>query len=130
METIRLISSISAQNSWQIYQMYVKLTFLNGISDEEIYIEQPMMFIVKGHDDKVLRLKKALYGLKQVLIALKSRMDAYFKVNGFSQCPYKYALYLKLDKGDVLLACLYVDDIVFIANNSVLINACIHGDGI
>ena len=40
METIRLIISIAAQNNWWIYQMDVKSTFLNGILEEEIYVEQ------------------------------------------------------------------------------------------
>ena len=39
--------------------------FLNGHLEEEIYIEQPEGFEVKGIEDKVYLLKKALYGLKQ-----------------------------------------------------------------
>jgi len=33
--------------------------------EEEIYVEQPEGFIVKGQEDKVYLLKKALYRLKQ-----------------------------------------------------------------
>lgn len=32
---------------------------------EQIYMEQPQCFSVKGQEDKVYLLKKALYGLKQ-----------------------------------------------------------------
>lgn len=45
--------------------MNVKSGFLNGILEEEVYVEQPPGFIVKGHEDKVLRLDKAMYGLRQ-----------------------------------------------------------------
>jgi hypothetical protein len=43
----------------------VKYAFLNGILKEEIYVEQPQGFIVKGNKSKVLKLRKALYFLKQ-----------------------------------------------------------------
>ena len=41
METIRLLISLAAQNKWSIFQMDVKSAFLNGVLEEEVYIEQP-----------------------------------------------------------------------------------------
>jgi len=43
----------------------VKFAFLNGVLEEEIYVEQVLNFVVKSNKDKVLKLKKTLYGLKQ-----------------------------------------------------------------
>ena len=65
MDTIRVVLSIEAQNQWPMYQMDVKSAFLNGILEEEVYVDQPPGYTVKGHEDKVYKLKKALYGLKQ-----------------------------------------------------------------
>lgn len=45
--------------------MNVKIVFLNGDLYEEIYMEQPERFVVKGQENKVCRLVKSLYGLKQ-----------------------------------------------------------------
>ena len=45
--------------------MDVKSTFLNGILQEEVYVQQPPGYHKIGHEQKVYRLKKALYGLKQ-----------------------------------------------------------------
>lgn len=42
----------------------MKFAFLNGVLEQEVYIDQPMGDAVKDHEDKVLRIKKALYGLK------------------------------------------------------------------
>lgn len=32
-------------------------TFLNGFFEEEVYIQQPLDYVVKWHEDKVIRLK-------------------------------------------------------------------------
>ncbi|PAM41459.1 hypothetical protein CEJ63_24880, partial [Acinetobacter baumannii] len=95
----------------------VKSAFLNGVLEEEVYIQQPSGYEVKGHEDKVLKLKKALYGLKQAPRAWNNRIDKYFKENGFTKCPHEHALYIKFKDGDVLIVCLYVDDLIFTGNN-------------
>jgi Reverse transcriptase (RNA-dependent DNA polymerase) len=65
METIRLLISQAAQFKWSIYQMDVKSVFLNGVLEEEVYVEKPPGYMKVGEEKKVLKLKKALYGLKQ-----------------------------------------------------------------
>ena len=67
--------------------MDVKSVFLNDYLEEELYVEQPIGYVVEGREDKVLKLKKALYGLKQAPGAWNSRIEKYFQVNGFSKCP-------------------------------------------
>ena len=39
--SIRSILALSMQMGWQIHQMDVKTVFLNGVIEEEVYIEQP-----------------------------------------------------------------------------------------
>ena len=50
---------------WKIHQMDVKTTFLNGLVEEEVYVEQPLGFETHDRKTHVCKLKKALYGLKQ-----------------------------------------------------------------
>ena len=45
--------------------MDVKTTFLNGVIEEEVHIEQPKGFDVENRKTHVCRLHRALYGLKQ-----------------------------------------------------------------
>ena len=47
----------------------VKTAFLYGKLDEEIYMQQPEGFKLKGQENKVLRLHCAIYGLKQATLA-------------------------------------------------------------
>ncbi|GJQ99145.1 retrovirus-related pol polyprotein from transposon TNT 1-94 [Tanacetum coccineum] len=122
METIRLLVSQVAQNGWKIYQMDVKSAFLNGVLDEVVYIEQPPCYMKVGEETKVLKLKKALYGLKQVPRAWNTRIDSFLKRIGYVQCPYEHALYIKLVENKVLVAALYVDDLIFTGNNKRMID--------
>ncbi|KAL8087732.1 hypothetical protein AgCh_037766 [Apium graveolens] len=122
-DTIRLLTAIAAQNQWKIFQMDVKSTFLNGYLEEEVYIEQPPGYVQKGQEDKVYRLKKAFYGLKQAPRAWNTRVDEYFQKNGFVKSPYEHALYTKTNsREDIMIMCLYVDDMIFTGNNPGMFN--------
>jgi hypothetical protein len=65
---VRLLLALSALEDWEIEALDVKTAFLYGNLDEELYMEWPEGFVVKGQERKVYRLKKALYGLKQAAI--------------------------------------------------------------
>jgi len=44
--------------------MDVKIAFLHGDLEEEIYMKQPKGFAVKGKKELMCELKMSLYGLK------------------------------------------------------------------
>ncbi|GKC97541.1 retrovirus-related pol polyprotein from transposon TNT 1-94, partial [Tanacetum coccineum] len=48
-----------------VYQMDVKMAFLNGILREEVYVCHPDGFVDQDNLNHVYKLKKTLYGLKQ-----------------------------------------------------------------
>ncbi|MCI24907.1 reverse transcriptase, partial [Trifolium medium] len=53
LETVRLVVAVANQLNCQIVQPNVKSAFLNGKLEEEVYVEQPQGFKVKGAEDKV-----------------------------------------------------------------------------
>jgi hypothetical protein len=63
--TIYTLFSMATQNGWKIYQMDVKISFLNGDLKENVFMSQPKGFVVKGQEHKVCKLIKSLYVLKQ-----------------------------------------------------------------
>ena len=63
--SIRLLVAMAAIFDLQIHQMDVKIAFLNGYLNEEIYMDQPECFVEAVQESKVCKLTKSLYGLKQ-----------------------------------------------------------------
>ena len=61
-ETMRVVLSLATQLQLPVYQFDVKSAFLNGTLEEEVYVSQPLGFVIDGCEDKVYKLRKALYG--------------------------------------------------------------------
>ena len=77
MEAIGMFLACAFSRKTKIYQMNVKIVFLNGELEEEVYIEQPECFLLSDKEDYVCRLKKALYGLKKSPRAWYAHLDGY-----------------------------------------------------
>ena len=63
--SIRTILALATKMKWKIHQMDVKTNFLNGVIEEEVYVEKPQGFEIHDRESHVCRLKKGLYSLKQ-----------------------------------------------------------------
>nr|KYP38212.1 Retrovirus-related Pol polyprotein from transposon TNT 1-94 [Cajanus cajan] len=63
-DTIKMLVALATKLGWKIYHFDVKSAFLNGLLEEDIYVDQPKGFQVKGSENKVYKLHKGLYGLK------------------------------------------------------------------
>ena len=60
LESIRILLAIASHLNFKLYQMDVESVFLNGMLQEEVYVEQPKGFVDPHRPDDVYKLKKAL----------------------------------------------------------------------
>ena len=65
LNSIRILLSIVASKNLHLEQMDVKIAFIHGDLDKEIYLQQPERFVVPGKEQMVCKLTRSLYGLKQ-----------------------------------------------------------------
>ena len=57
--------------------MDVRTALLNGVVEEEVYVEQPLSFETHDRESHVCRLKKPLCGLKQAPRTWYDRIDGF-----------------------------------------------------
>ncbi|GJS82037.1 putative ribonuclease H-like domain-containing protein [Tanacetum coccineum] len=122
-KAIRLFLAYASFMGFLVYQMDVKSAFLYGTIEEEVYVTQPPGFKDFGHPDKVYKVVKALYGLHQALKAWYKTLANYLLGNGFKRGKIDQTLFIKKQKGDILLVQVYVDDIIFGSTNKDLCTA-------
>ncbi|GJR42001.1 putative ribonuclease H-like domain-containing protein [Tanacetum coccineum] len=94
-------------------KMDVKSAFLYGKIEEEVYVCQSPGFEDPDFPDKVYKVEKALYGLHQAPKAWYETFSTYLLDNRFQKGKIDKTLFIRRDKGDILLVQVYVDDIIF-----------------
>ncbi|KAL4368893.1 hypothetical protein GQ457_05G021040 [Hibiscus cannabinus] len=123
MDTVRMIIALGAQRGWKIYQLDVKSAFLHGELSEDVYVEQPMGYVLKGNEQKVYKLQKALYGLKQAPRAWFGRLETHFSSEGLQRCHSEQTLFIKSSSGGrILVVSVYVDDLIYTGDDEVMMN--------
>lgn len=112
LETIRLILAMATKENWLVHHLDVKSAFLHGDLKEEVYVSQPVGFLVKGKENMVYRLHKALYGLRQAPRAWNIQLDRSLKRLGFTRCAHEQAVYKVHKPNLILIVGVYVDDLI------------------
>lgn len=101
-----------------MYQLDVKSAFLNGPLEEKVYVKQPLGFEKHEKKDQVYRLKNALYGLKQAPRAQNKRIGSFLIQLEFTRCTSEHGVYVQQYNRDILILCLYVDELLVIGNEN------------
>ena len=117
-ESIRIIVAMEAQFKWKLHHLDVKLAFLNGYIEEDIYVDQPEGFIQAGKESYVLKLRKALYGLRQAPRAWYNKLDGTLTSMGFIRSINDQVVYTSNRNERKLWVGVYVDDLIITCSNS------------
>lgn len=102
--------------------MDVKIVFLHGDLEEDIYMTQLEHYVVKGKSNLVCKLKKSLDGLKQIPRMCYQKFDTYVLTLGFEHSKSDHCVYYKSDGNYFLFIALYVDDMLFIGKGKGMIS--------
>jgi Reverse transcriptase (RNA-dependent DNA polymerase) len=96
MNIIRILLSTAVNEKWNLYQMDIKNTFLQGDLKEEVYMTLP-----SGHkrenSNLVCRLKKLIYGLKQYPRKWYIKLSSYLILCNFKVSNANHSLFTKIE---------------------------------
>jgi len=121
-ESVCLLFALAALENWHMTTLDIKTAFLYEQLDEEIYMEQPEGFKVKGQEFKVLCLRHAIYGFKQASLAWWKELDKSVRKLGFKRLYTDAGIFVCQHKdGTILIMLAYVDDILFMGPNKSLL---------
>ncbi|GJZ95823.1 retrovirus-related pol polyprotein from transposon TNT 1-94 [Tanacetum coccineum] len=86
-----------------VYQMDLKMTFLNDILREEVYVSQLDGFMDQDNPNHVYKPKKALYGLKQAPRVWYDLLSKFLLSQEFSKGTVDLTLFIRRQGKDLLL---------------------------
>ncbi|GJU49750.1 retrovirus-related pol polyprotein from transposon TNT 1-94 [Tanacetum coccineum] len=103
LNAIRIFLSYAAHMNMIVYQMDVKMVFLNGILSEEVYVSQSDGFMDQDNPNHMYKLKKALYGLKQAPCTWYDLLSKFLLSQEFSKGTVDPTLFIRRQGKDILL---------------------------
>jgi hypothetical protein len=117
LKSIQILLAVVAYFDYEIWQMDVKIAFLNGNQTEGVYMTQAEGFVDPRYAGKICKLQKSIYGLKQASWSWNLCFDEVVKGFGFIKNIEEPCVYRKVSGSVVVFLVLYVDDILLIGND-------------
>ncbi|GJR06044.1 retrovirus-related pol polyprotein from transposon TNT 1-94 [Tanacetum coccineum] len=109
----RILLAYACALDFKLFQIDIKIAFLNGFINEDVYVAQPPRLIDLEKPDHVYKLKKALYGLKQAPNAWYDRLKAFLIKHEYKMGMVDNTLFTKKKSSNIIIVQIYVDDIIF-----------------
>ena len=121
MTSLRMLLAMAAIEDLELQQLDVKTAFLNGMLEEEIFMEQPEGFVAPGKEHLVCKLERSLYGLKQAPRAWYERLHAHLVKQQFERCAADHSVYVSRKGADFMIVLVYVDDLILASNSPTML---------
>ncbi|KAK1680533.1 hypothetical protein QYE76_041381, partial [Lolium multiflorum] len=110
LKSVRILLAIAAFFDYEIWQMDVKMAFLNGDIEEELYMVQPKGFFDPKNADMVCKLQHSIYGLRQAsrvgtdaLISVKGYLNKCFSMKDLGEAAYILGIKIYRDRSRRLI---------------------------
>jgi len=100
----------------------MKIVFLNGSLKEEVYMDQPEGFSLKGKEYMVCKLNKSIYGLKQASRQWYVKFNDTITSFDFKENTVDWCIYLKVSGSKFLFLILYFNDILLASSDLSLLH--------
>jgi Reverse transcriptase (RNA-dependent DNA polymerase) len=105
-----MLLAIAVFHDYEIWQMDVKIAFLNGNLEDDMYMIQPTGFEDPNNIGKICKLLRSIYGLKQASQSWNLRFDEEVKKFDFIKCEEEPCVYRKTSGSVIVFLILYVEN--------------------
>jgi hypothetical protein len=117
LKSVQILLAITAYFDYQIWQMDVKMAFLNENLTKDVYMTQPKGFVDPKHAGKKCKLQNSIYGLKQASQSWNLCFDEVVKGFGFIKNVEETCVCKEVSGSADVFLVLHVDDILLIKND-------------
>jgi hypothetical protein len=107
-KTLCTLLAVVATEDLHLHQLDIKTAFLNGVVEEELYMQQPPGCAEQG-DERVGRLRRTLYGLKQASRTWHLALRNFLCSLGFESSDADPCLFVLRSGSDSVFVLVYVD---------------------
>ena len=114
---VRAILALAALEDMEIHSLDISNAYLNGVLEEEIYMELPEGFEDLGKPGDVLLLLKACYGLKQAARVWARTLASTLNKMGFVQIKSDPSVYVLVRDNLRIIIPVFVDDMTLISKS-------------
>ena len=116
-KSMNVLLVLAVQFNMKILQYDISKAFCHADCEEEVYIEQPAPFKIKGKEDYVYRLNKHIYGLKTSPSAYSKHMAKCMRAIGMKPADSDECLWVMKDDDKITYVLYHVDDILMTSND-------------
>jgi hypothetical protein len=121
-DSFKIVMVLVAHYDLELHQMDVKIVFLNGALQENVYMAQSEGFATEDKEHMRCRLKKFIYGLKQALRQWYLKFDKVINKFGFAENQVDNCIHIKINGSMFIILVLYVDDILLASSDKNLLH--------